>query len=159
MDAETQFELAAQRHEAGDLGGAIEGYSLAIAGSPWFVRAYFCRGLAWLNFGSPDRAAGDFDHVLRMCPQHAEAHLMRSHARRTRGDLEGAIADATQAVRLRPLYPDAYLARSTARLERGDLEGAFGDAALSLESADPHWSGVPRARALVAELRAILISR
>jgi tetratricopeptide (TPR) repeat protein len=159
MDADIEFDLAAQRHEVGDVVGAIEGYTRAIAGSPWFARAYFCRGIAWLELGLPSRALADLDHVLRMNPRDAEAHHMRGLAHRASGDLDGAVADATQALRVRPIYPDAYLARATARLERGELEAAFGDAALALETAGREWAGAARARSMVAELRAILVSR
>ncbi len=159
MDADIEFDLAAQRHEVGDLVGAIEGYTRAIGGSPWFARAYFCRGIAWLELGLPARAIADFDHVLRMNSRDADAHHMRGLAQRASGRLKVAVADATQALRLRPIYPDAYLARATAHLEQGELEAAFGDAALALETAGPAWAGAPRARAMVAELRAILVSR
>lgn len=61
---------------------AIQEYALAIRSDPFFTLAYFNRGLAYLKIGRFNRAAEDFNQVLRRENDNAQAKQLRDEARR-----------------------------------------------------------------------------
>src|SRR5438874_11187935 len=91
------------------------------------VNDLFVHGLQCLTNGEFDKAIADFSAVIRLEPQHVEAHIRRCAAYADAGDLDMAIVDGTQAIRLSPLNPEAYCMRAAARQKRGDVKGGVKD--------------------------------
>ena len=52
--------------------------------------------------GNFDKAAADYNEVIRLNPKDADAYRSRGVAYRDKGDLDKAIADYTEAIRLDP---------------------------------------------------------
>lgn len=68
-----------------------------------------------------------WNHVIRLDPGNAIAHVNRGTAYEERGDLDAALADYEAALRLNRNYADAYFGRGNVRRQRGDLAGALRD--------------------------------
>jgi tetratricopeptide (TPR) repeat protein len=72
-------------------------------------------------------AIADFDRVIRINPQYADAYVGRGNARADLGDKQGAIADYNEAIRLNPQYAIAFHNRGNVRSALGDKQGAIQD--------------------------------
>lgn len=72
-------------------------------------------------------AAGEYDALIRLRPQDAEALANRGVARFRLGDLGGALDDFDEAIRIRPDDGEAFANRGAARFKLNDLDGAIAD--------------------------------
>jgi lipoprotein NlpI len=73
------------------------------------------------------RAIADYDHAIRLDPEHASAYLNRANIHVERGEFDLAIADYTAAIGVDPKYAIAYRNRGDAYQTRGDLARAIAD--------------------------------
>lgn len=80
-------------------------------------------------------ALRDFDQVLRLNPNFAEAYSDRAAIKAQLGDRQGAIADLDQAIRLNPDLGIAYAYRGIYRASTGDQRGANADVEQALQQA------------------------
>jgi tetratricopeptide (TPR) repeat protein len=137
----------------GDLDGAIEEYSRAIAISsrlnssdsetdetsnitvidPFTANAYTNRGVARYRKGDFEGAKADFDAALRIRPGLAYAYLNRAATRRELGDLQGALVDLDKAISIQPKLFEAYNNRGSIRHDLGNLQGALADFNLAIK--------------------------
>ena len=111
--AVSHYRDGARKVGKGDLDGAIEEYSRAIAISS--------------RLNSSDSETGETSNITVIDPFTANAYTNRGVARYRKGDFEGAKADFDAALRIRPGLAYAYLNRAATRRELGDLQGALVD--------------------------------
>jgi tetratricopeptide (TPR) repeat protein len=130
---------ALQRFDEGDVAGAVEGLTAAIAETPDAPDVYFYRAQVLAESGDYPRALADFDRALALDAALGAIRQRRAETRVDAGDLAGAIADYTAI--LEAAGDDAER-RFDALTQRGQLhtltsapESAIADftAALALE--------------------------
>lgn len=71
--------------------------------------------------------SADYNQVIRLQADDAEAYYNRGIAYENLREYQGAIVDYSQAIRLLPYFAQAYYKRGNARLELGDKHGAVED--------------------------------
>lgn len=86
---------ALQRFDEGDVAGAVDGLSSAIAESPNAADLYFYRAQVLAESGDHPRALADFDRALALDPAMLAVRQRRAETRVDAGDYAGAIADYT----------------------------------------------------------------
>ena len=103
------------------------------------IATHLNRGAVHLRRSEGAAALIDFDAVLEMQPQNAEAHLSRGAALIMTGQPGPAVAAITTALSLGVREPHkAYYNRAAAREALGDLRGAYEDYSTALEIV-PDW--------------------
>lgn len=88
---------------------------------------YFLQAVDKSNKSQFKAAIANYDQVIRLNPNFAEAYLNRGIARASLKDFQGAIADYNQMIRLKPEYAAGYTYRGLARMELGDIQGQRAD--------------------------------
>jgi serine/threonine protein kinase len=104
-----------------------------------------------------DRAIAAFDELIRLDPNHSEAHRWRGDASLNKRELDRAVSEYDEAIRLDPRNGMAYCCRGAAWTAKGEFDRAIAsfDEAIRL---DPKIADMPfykRYRA-VAEVRGSL---
>ena len=127
------------RYELGDLDGAIEDSSRAIAMNTPRHQPYLTRGLARAGRNDLDGAVRDFDVVVERSPGLADGYVQRGISRIRKGDFDGALKDLNDALAREGLKAETYAARGSVRASRGDLKGAAEDFENALKQAPPGW--------------------
>ena len=89
-------------------------------------RAYYNRGLAYSDLGD-ERAIGDFDEVIALRPNFADAYIQRGLANHAAGQAARVPADFDKAIELRPDYFVAYVLRGALRFENQEWDLAIAD--------------------------------
>jgi tetratricopeptide (TPR) repeat protein len=92
----------------GDLRGAIDDYTKAIALAPDDAAAYNGRGAARFRLGQYQTATQDFTTALRLNPTFAAAFVQRGDLYRDLGFYEHALADYQSAIRAEPRSSRGY---------------------------------------------------
>ena len=87
------------------------------------LMTYYNRGLMYYNKGDHDRAIADYNEVIRIKPDFAEAYNNRGVAYKNKGDYDRAIADYKEAIRLNPNDALAYLNRGRASHKKSEQDG------------------------------------
>jgi tetratricopeptide (TPR) repeat protein len=90
---------------------AIDDFSRALEAKPKAEERpllYLSRGLEYLAVNALMPALGDFEEVLRLQPDSAEAYLGRSYVRVKQGDLQKGMEDADRAVKGDPKEPGLW---------------------------------------------------
>src|SRR5579871_880885 len=106
---------------------AIAALNRAIAANPNDVAALARRGQIFAVRGNYGSAIRDFDEVIRLRSQDAEAFNNRCWARAVIGDLQAALNDCNTALQLSPRYADAFDSRGMINLKSGQLVKAIAD--------------------------------
>lgn len=96
--------------------------------SPGEVQVLLQRGVGSADSGDDRAAIADYDEVLRLQPENAEAAYLRGAARDRLGDRSGAVADYDTALRLNPNLLPAYVARAAAHAALGNSASVEADA-------------------------------
>ncbi len=97
------------------------------------------RGVVHMRRREAEAALADFDQVIHMSPENAEAHLNRGATLVQMRQYGPAIAAITRAMQLGVREPHkAYYNRAAAREALGDLRGAYEDYQAALEM-EPNW--------------------
>jgi len=97
------------------------------------------RGVTHMRRREGEAAVADFDAVIALAPQNAEAHLNRGAALVQMNEYGPAIAAITEALSLGVREPHkAYFNRAAAREALGDLRGAYEDYSTALQI-QPDW--------------------
>ena len=86
-------------------------------------------------------ALADFDRVLEIDPEHAEAYNNRGNIKGMMGDHAGALADFDRVLKINPQVRDAVMFsnRGNAKINMGDYEGALVDLDRAVEI-DPQYA-------------------
>lgn len=132
------FDTGCKRYQEGDLKGAIEAYTEAIALKPEEIRSYFNRGIAYIELHMHDKAIDDYNTVIAMNPDYSEAYNNRGWAYLQKGLFDPAIRDCNKALTLDPHMATAYHTRGMAYKGKGMLETAKRDFQKSCELGDAH---------------------
>ena len=115
----------------GDDQTAVEHYSKAILSGDLApaeaVLAHFNRGNAFSRAGAYDLAIVDYDAVLRLQPDDAEAHDGRGNALVQKGEYERAILSFTEALAVAPDSPRILYNRGNAYIRVGQESEALAD--------------------------------
>ena len=90
-------------------------------------RAFYDRGLAFLNTNQFDRAIEDFGEAIKLDPTDADAFNNRGDAYRSSGGYVLAINDYDQAIKLRPDFAEAFNHRGMAQYEISQVDHAIED--------------------------------
>ncbi|MCI0457241.1 MAG: protein kinase [Gemmataceae bacterium] len=123
--------------ETGEDARAVNCYSVCIALAPEQPWHPFNRGLAHLRLKDPEQARADFDRVIALKPDLADAYVNRALASQGlkgagRKEYEVAVEDLTRALERDPQATRIYFMRARARERAGDAGGARLDRAEGL---------------------------
>ena len=133
-----RFDTGCKRYQEGDLKGAIEAYTEAIALKPEEIRSYFNRGIAYIELHMHDKAIEDYNTVIDMNHDYSEAYNNRAWAFLQKGLFDPAIRDCNKALTLDPNMATACHTRGMAYKGKGMLEAAKKDFHKSCELGDAH---------------------
>ncbi len=107
---------------AGDLQGALDVLSQAIAANPNDALCYLSRGIALSTMGNNQQAVDDFNTALTIDPNNAAAYHNRGIAFAALGDVAQALADYDAALSLNPNDPMVYYNKGVAHKQAGDYQ-------------------------------------
>ncbi len=110
-----------------DFQGAIADYTQALTLDPEYEKAYYNRGLAYLDIGELEQAVNDFSRTLQLDSQHARAHYHRGRTLILMERWEEAGGDFTRAIELDPTYAQAYRRRGDVLVQLNRTEAAISD--------------------------------
>ncbi len=122
-DMLTALKAAPNEEVAGTLEERIR-QAWASAGSP-AATLLMGRGLRDLQKDSADEAIDDFDAVLALEPDLADAYYHRALARFHEGDYRGALADLEETLKRDPRHFPAFMSLSRIAESRDDYKGAL----------------------------------
>ena len=114
LSAQTAEELNASgivKRDGGNLAGAVDDFTAAIALKPNYIQLYANRAVAETGQGSYDGAINDYTEVIKAKPNQANGYLLRGLVNFIKGDLDKAGRDYIKAVELDPKDPTIYLYR------------------------------------------------
>ena len=124
--------------EKGDLQGAYDLLTRAIAAKPGDGDLYNERGIVFLDGRDYAGARRDFTEALNRNPRLAAAWSNRSVARRRLDDPQGALSDASRAIQLDPRFADAFSNRGLVLMELGRIDEARRDFQTALALSPGH---------------------
>lgn len=108
MDAEQQFQAAAQRYQSGDFAGAeacLEPVAQALPGNPNVLHLL---SLARLQQGKAEAAAESLKTLTEVAPNSADAHDLLGVALRQAGRINAALRHFRRALELNPQSADIH---------------------------------------------------
>jgi tetratricopeptide (TPR) repeat protein len=116
------YEQGLERQRAGDLRGALQGFTRAIQLDPGLVRAYVARSSVYLALGDLNQALRDADVALEIAPS-AESYFLRGEVLRLNGQNQQALEAFEQALARDPsLRGETFLARWSVARAAGDAD-------------------------------------
>ncbi len=118
---------ASVKGEAGDMDGAIEDATLAIAQDATNDTAYSIRGGAKRSKGDTNGAIEDCNVAIKLNRYNARAFNHRGAAKQDIGEYHDAIVDYDQAIEIEANYASAYNNRGTSKAIINDKNGAEKD--------------------------------
>jgi serine/threonine protein kinase/Tfp pilus assembly protein PilF len=127
------FLLGICQEGQGNDGAAETCYTICIGLDEEFHAAYHNRGVIRLRHKQYAQALSDFDQVVALAPDRAEAYWDRCLARRGAGDLKGALADLDEARDRGIPLTRIYFARGQVLRQSGDESGARAEEARGLK--------------------------
>ena len=107
---------------SGDLQGALDVFSQAIALNPSDALSYLSRGIALSSMGNNQQAVEDFNAALGLNPNDAAAYHNRGIAFAALGDYAQAIADYDAALAINPNDAMVYHNKGIAYKQAGDYQ-------------------------------------
>lgn len=127
LTAEQHIEQAEKHLEAENYQFAVEEYSEALKLKP-DAKVYFARAEAEFKkrpYSNNTNIIADYDQVIRLQPDNAEAYFRRGQLRLNTGHAEDATRDFNQVIRLQPDNAEVYNARGKSYARKW-LRGADG---------------------------------
>jgi tetratricopeptide (TPR) repeat protein len=108
---------------------AINEFTKAIQIQPRYIYAYFARAYIYDQLAQYRQAIADYDQVIILDSQYAEAYLNRGAIRYQRfNDVPGALADYNRVIAITPTFSSAFFNRGTLKDQRlKDPQGALAD--------------------------------
>jgi tetratricopeptide (TPR) repeat protein len=113
--------------QAGDLKGAIEDYTQAIAENPKDFESYLNRGIAQAELGKNKEAIADYSQAMQLDADSSTAYYNRANAYHQLKQYPEAIKDYSNAIQLTPEYAYAYANRAASYFKAGRKEEAMRD--------------------------------
>lgn len=121
----------------GDFDTAIEIWTEAIRSGELsednLARAYYNRGIVWLNKGQYDNAIADFTKIIEHNQTYALAYLTRGSAWYFKGQYDKAIADYNRTIEITPAHGDGYYSRGLVWFHKGHYDNAIEDYTKAIE--------------------------
>ncbi|WP_228013560.1 tetratricopeptide repeat protein [Nostoc edaphicum] len=114
-------------YHKGEYMKAIANYDEAIKMNFNLLKAYYCRGLAYLGLQEKQQAIKDFTDVIKMNSKFAPAYYNRGLAHCYIGESEAALADFTDAIKINPSYVVAYIHRGQTLSYIGEKQSVITD--------------------------------
>jgi tetratricopeptide (TPR) repeat protein len=114
-------------HHAGDLDGAIEGYTRALEIDRKLAAAYGLRGKAFEAKGEDGKAVSDYTKAINIAPKLVQPLVDRGTAMERQGRYDLAIADFTGVIKLAKGDGAAYMQRARVYLRKGEFDRAITD--------------------------------
>ena len=125
---QAQPALAAMRKlRTGDLKGAVQDYTAAIAQDPQSAENYVNRGIAYNELGQNQLAIADYTKALKIEPQQTLAYYNRANAYSQLKQYREAIADYSKIISQDPSYAYAYANRGSIYFQLSQKKEAFTD--------------------------------
>jgi tetratricopeptide (TPR) repeat protein len=138
------FTFASTGEGKGDR--AIAGLDRDITQDPSDAAAYLSRGIMYyVTKQDSDRAAADFDQVVRLNPKMILAYLFRAEVYSGRGNYDQAIVNHDEVIKLDPKNAFAYAGRGSAYYSKNDYDRALADFDQAI-GLDPRYPAVYNAR-------------
>ena len=122
-----------EKHDKGDLEGAVADYSEAARLHPSYSRPFNNRGNIYFYQGKYKEALDDFNQALSLDPGIFETWNNRGNAKAMLNDLPGALADYEKSLSLKPDYGDAFKNRGLVKMMKGDTASAAADWKIALQ--------------------------
>jgi hypothetical protein len=97
------------------------------------VEAIYALGNTHARNREYDQAIEQYDHVIRIDPQHINALNNRGNAYLAKGGYDQAIADFDKAIAIKPDFATAYANRGNAYQDRGEFDRAIRDYGVALQ--------------------------
>jgi TPR repeat protein len=97
------------------------------------VEAIYALGNTHAKNKEYDQAIEQYDHVIRIDPQHLNALNNRGNAYLAKGAYDQAIADFDKAIAIKPDFATAYANRGNAYQDRGEFDRAIRDYGVALQ--------------------------
>ena len=132
----TAGERKARRKSAGaetDAVTADAGTAAHVEAALPDFEAMYALGNAHARNGEYDQAIEQYDHVIRVDPEHINALNNRGNAYLAKGGYDQAIADFDRAIALKPDFATAYANRGNAFQDRGEYDRAIRDYGVALQ--------------------------
>ena len=128
------YNSGIDKHEHGDLTGAIADYTKAIEIRHDYAKAYGNRGVAKFAKGDSDGAMADCNKAIEIDAKYGFAYFTRASLKQRKGELDSAMADLNKAIEANPESAQFYTARGNLKLNKGDQNGAKMDFELAAKS-------------------------
>ncbi|MFM7217267.1 MAG: tetratricopeptide repeat protein [Bacteroidota bacterium] len=107
---------------------ALQYYNNALRLRPSSTEALYDRGLLLQNLGRLEPAISDYQAIIKLDPQYADAHFNLGYIRLVlQNDPAGAVTHFTDAIRISPEYVEAYYNRGMAYKLMGQKEATKKD--------------------------------
>ena len=146
--------------QAGRLNPAMDCFTQILIADEDNWRALTLRGEGYMVMHRPKEALADAEHVLRIKPNFAYAHLLRGGALAAQGSFDAALPDIDAAIALDPDEPQSYNVRGNvhARMGRPDLAIADFDKAIAIKPEAAYYNNrcFERAKPVVGDLTGAL---
>jgi TPR repeat protein len=105
----------------------------AAAVAPPDIEAIYALGNTHAKNSEYDQAIEQYDHVIRLDPEHINALNNRGNAYLAKGGYDQAIADFDRAIAIKPDFATAYANRGNAYQDRGEYDRAIRDYGVALQ--------------------------
>lgn len=112
--------------KSGDYKQAVEAYTEYLALKPDHIKSIYNRGRSYEELGQFARAEADFQHVLKLDPNHMQARLSISNGMYRNRQFEDVIYQTTLVLE-ETQNANAYLLRARAYQKTGKLKDAMAD--------------------------------
>src|SRR5579864_8015350 len=103
-DPSPHIALGEERRAAGNLDGALEAFTQAVAAAPSSALAHNKLGTVYVDLHRWDDAFSEFSKAIQLDPRYAPAHSNLGNVYRERGRLDEAVACYQKAVAMDPDY-------------------------------------------------------
>jgi tetratricopeptide (TPR) repeat protein len=125
--------------------------SRAIQLNPRYVAAYFSRAAIYEQIGEYTKSLADYDQVLSLTPNDADAYSNRGFLKSERlNDLQGGLADLNRAIAINPRVAHFYYNRANLKTLQKDSAGALLDYSQAI-ALDPESYAAYNNRGLLKE--------
>ena len=119
------YQQGLAKAKSGDLYGAIQAFSCAIAANAQLAEAYYQRGLVLFDLGDRQGAIADYDQALKLKPEAIDVYIARSITHIAIANISGAQADIAQALEINPKSAIAHQLLGLTYKQQNQIEKAI----------------------------------
>ena len=123
--ADELFAKGVERHQAGDILGAVEAYQEALQKDPGRAVARSNLGAAYVRLGRYEDAIGEYRRALTAVPSHAGVRFNLALALYKSAQVPPAAEEQEKVLTLEPGHKAARLLLADCRLQQGDEAGVL----------------------------------